>query len=215
RFLGEHVGAQIASTCADLGLAGQRMLLGAYMRRRTGHLRIETVDEAPREIDALLAQRNGRVVSHRSSTWMNWLLRIADPAEQREQRLCLVRAHDGHLVGAFMIRRRFHDTASSDGFRNVMLGSLKDHAVFDADQVDVLGLTMLALRELIAWGVDAAEVCATNDQDSRALRRLGLAQRGELHLVCHANPESPLYGNAFAERSAWWITPAEGDNFFN
>jgi len=214
---------RVVASGADAGLYMHRRLLHAWTSIRARDHRLEPLDRVSEELDALLSAPRGRVCAHRSSSWFNWLLSIADGAERRNTRLILVRGRDDSPLGLMLLRRRFHAHASGRGYRDVMLGSLKDLLVLDTDRTNSCRLTLLAHRALIEWDrddpgerrLDAIELCATASQDSRSLRRLGCPTMGEVHVVCHARADSPLSDPGLADRTAWAVSPAEGDNIFN
>jgi hypothetical protein len=215
KYLGDAFGPRAVAKLIDGALAGQRMLLRPYVRRQTRGLIVEEVDSAPSRLDPLLVRRTERVVSHRSAAWINWLLGAVDPAHRENQRLFLVSTSGREPVGYFLIRRQFHAVTGSYGFPNVCLGSLKDWCVLDPAATDTVRIMLLALRELMGWGVDAAEICVRSDDEGRALRRLGLARLGDLHLVFSAPPGNPLEDARLHRSERWWVTAAEGDNFYN
>ncbi len=215
KYLLSQTAAAVVAPAADAVLTVHRCLLAVYSKLRLRALRVRTVNTISSEFDLRLASHNVPVVSYRSGQWINWLLGSAEQDERRQQRLYQVYDRNDNAVGYFIVRRRFHESASQEGFRNVMLGSLKDWGIFDTAKVDLLGVILLAVRELLAWGVDAVEVCVADDDTNRALRRLGLVHKGDLHMIFSASNNSPLSGDEYKSQSNWWITPAEGDNFYN
>ncbi|HUV41738.1 MAG TPA: GNAT family N-acetyltransferase [Sedimentisphaerales bacterium] len=215
KYVPSQTAASVVRPAADALLSVHRRLLSVYSRLRLKGLRVQTVHAISSEFDSKLAGRDVPVVSHRSGQWINWLLGSADPNERRQQRLYQIYDRNDNAVGYFIVRRRFHESASQQGYRNVLLGSLKDWGIFDAAKVDLLGIILLAVRELLAWGVDAVEVCVTDRQTGKALRRLGLVHKGNLHMIYSASDNSALSGDEYKSQANWRITPAEGDNFYN
>ncbi|MBK7644940.1 MAG: hypothetical protein IPJ19_18170 [Planctomycetes bacterium] len=147
----------------------------------------------------------------RSSVSINWLL----AHHEGTRRLFLARARDGRALGYFLVTTKFHASASSDGFRNLTLGSIKDWMSFEPGELGEPDLLLLATRELCRdRAVDAIEVCLPDESAARALRRLGFLVKGDLKFLFKAAPQSPLAAAPLRERNQWWFRPADGDNLF-
>ena len=142
---------------------------------------------------------------------MNWLL----AHHSGTRRLFLVRGRAGQALGYFIITTKFHASASSEGFQNLTLGSIKDWVALAPEELPELGLLLLATRELCRDpALDALEVCLPEDAPGRALARLGFLPKGDLKFLFKAAPGSALADARFRERSRWWFRPADGDNLF-
>ena len=96
------------------------------------------------------------------------------------------------MLGAFLLKLRFHETASHRGFRNVMLGTLADCMIVRPDRLDLRTVILLAIRELSRWGADAVEVCTDDPAAAKWMRRWGMRRVGELHVLLRAAPASPV-----------------------
>lgn len=210
RFLGSGA-ATLARPLAGALLALHGGILRARIGARESGLRVEALERLPAEFDARLAVARAQATCERSSTSLNWLL----SHHGGTRRLYLVRGRDARALGYFVVTTRFHASASSEGFRNLMLGSIKDWVVFEPGSIGELDLLLLATRELCRDpAVDAIEACLPDDASGPALRRLGFLEKGDLKFLFKAAPQSPLAGNAFRERNHWWFRPADGDNLF-
>jgi hypothetical protein len=215
KYLGNGVLGRIAAACANLGLLAHRALLRISIAFEGRRLRVERLDRMDQSFDAKLAAPADKAAFHRSSAWINWLLRYGEgrnPKDLDRRGLFAVRAGDGEIVGYFVIRQRFLPIATHRGFPDLLLGSVADWMTFDEGKLPEGTLLLLATRELSRWNVDAVEVCTNVHTQAAALRRRGFLPGGALHLMFKAPANSPLRGEEFKSVAAWRIRPAEGDN---
>lgn len=210
RFLG-HTGALVARPFAGGLLALHSGLLRGWIRARERSYRVEASESLPAAIDLRLGIGRAKATCHRSSTWINWLLEH----HAGRCRLLLVHGAAGRTLGYFIVTTQFHASASSEGFKNITLGSIKDWMVLEPGAIGELDLLLLATRELCRDpAVDAIEVCLPDDSAGRALQRLGFLVKGDLKFLFKAAPQSPLSAAEFLDRKNWWFRPADGDNLF-
>jgi hypothetical protein len=216
RFLGSGPAGRAAATVADAGLFAQRAYLAALRRVRASGLSCEPVARMGAELDDALARPDRPVAAHRSSAWVNWLLGNSFHAESQAQRgLFYILDRHERVAAYFVVKCRFYEEASQQGFRNVLLGSLQDWLVLDRARVDLSHVLLFAFERLSAWDVDAIEVCVPDDEAGTPLARLGFVRVGELHVFVQAAGANPLASPAYRDAAAWRLRPAEGDNFFS
>jgi hypothetical protein len=209
RYAGTGAAGRAAAVAADAALLGHRGVLSAWRALRTAGLRCEPVARMGAHLDSLLADPRARVQAHRSSAWVNWLLENRfDDDPRRRQGLFYVRDGHGRVVAYFVAKCAFYEAASHQAFRDVLLGSLQDWTIFEPERVDFAQLVLFAAQAMGRWDVDAIEVCLPPDTAGAGLARLGFRRVGDLHLLVRA-PEAP------ADPRAWWVRPADGDNFFS
>jgi hypothetical protein len=224
RFVIEkHVGAgwlgKLATVLADGALLGHRAILAGWSRVRTARLDCRPLPaddpEHDTRFDALLGALPERVRFHRSARWVKWIVNYNFDNDPRNRRAAFgIYARDGTLAAYFLIRFRYYETATHRGYRNVMLGSLMDWAIFDPQAVRLSQLILLAMRELARGGVDAIEICLPEEPGVPSLRRWGLLRVGVLHVMVKTGTGSPLASAEFANAANWRVRPAEGDNAF-
>src|SRR6185436_11254015 len=141
----------------------------------------------PAELEAPLRVARAPAACHRSPTSVNWLL----AHHAGEHGLFLVRGRDERPLGYFIVTSRFHASASSEGFRNLTLGSVKDWVVLVPGAIEELDLLLLATRELCRQpALDAIEICLPGGAAGPALKRLGFVEKGELKFLFKAAPGS-------------------------
>lgn len=213
-YLGRHIGSTLLSGATDSMLFVHRSLLSTWGRVRTRDLRLEIQHRMPCEFDRLLARQDRLVVLHRSAAWINWLLDSSDPEDQPNQRVYLVRDRRDKVVGYFVVRRRAH-SLSGKRFQDVVIGTLKDWAVFDEERIDTLSIVLLAARELLSWEVDIVLVSVPDFAVGKALRKFGFVRKGAVKAGFHAVPPSPLVTDECQQQTNWRITLAEADNFYS
>lgn len=202
---------------ADPVLAAVRTLRGFGLRPRAGLVAREAAT-LPLELDDALASRRAPIFAHRSSRQLTWLAGSTfghEPVVGPTQRhLFVVEDDGGAVVAYFLVKVRFHEEASQQGFRDVLLGSLQDWFVFDERHADVQSVVLLAVQELLRRRVDAIELIEAEPEIGDVARRLGSRRVSATHFMFRPARGSRLAAPDAAERGNWRITPAEGDNVF-
>ena len=212
RYVGRGVLGSSVRTIADAALRTHGTLLSAWTRLRLREFEADEIPEATEAIASRLPFRDRAVVGHRSAAWMDWLLRSSFYEPPARRALFGVVGTDGQPAGYFLVRARTYEVVTEREFRNLHLGSLQDWAAFDPS-LRFEHIALLAARELFKWNVDAVEICVPPDQSSAALARLGFVHVGSMYMLVNVSAGSPL--RHLAEREAWRLRPAEGDNFFS
>ena len=215
KYLKPPVLGRAAAPLVDIGLAVHRAGVGAWrITQGRGGLRVRRADAMPAALDPLLARHDEPVQCHRSSRWINWLLdnRFSDDPRNR-QGLYLLESN-GSMVGYFLIKLRFYETATHRQFRNLLLGSIQDWMIFDAGTLSFPHLVSVAVRELGSLGADAVELNLPSEQCGRWLRLIGFLDVGPVHLLYKPAPRSALAKPEYSDWSKWWCRPGDGDNFF-
>jgi hypothetical protein len=208
KLIGPGVVGRAAGAAVDFGLAFQRALMAVTRERG---VTCEPSQTAPAELEERLSAARAPLVADRSAAWIEWAVGNAfDDQPQARKGLFLIRDRSRELVGALLLKLRFHETASHRGFRNVMLGSLADWMILRPDRLDLRPVILLAARELSRWGADAMEFCTNDEPTGRWMKRWGMRRVGELHLLVRAAPASPL-AKVNIPPAQWQLRPADGD----
>jgi GNAT superfamily N-acetyltransferase len=214
RFVGKGPPAALLAPLADVCFGLQRTLASVCYGRLKG-LRVELVDKADEELDALLRKHVAAFGAHRSAAWLNWLLNHCFQEEpHNRQKLCVIRDTAGTLLAYFLVKVRFYPVASQQNIKNLLLGSLQDWLIFAPERLSYRQLLITAVRILGNAGVQAVEVCGPDTIEGSGLRMLGFVRVGSLHFMFKPNVNSPLSDKKYHQQSAWRIRPGEGDNFF-
>jgi hypothetical protein len=112
-----------------------------------------------------------------------------------------------------MYKIRFHETASQQGYRNLLLGSLMEWQSSDQKKLSHATLALLAIMEMRKERVDAVEICTDENAMIRSLRKFMLLCVGELSFVIRATESSPMRKHAgWDSQNNWRLRPSEGDN---
>lgn len=199
---------------ADVMLAAGTFCLSAIVFFRTCGLTIEEMDHVDETIEKLINNDERPFACEHSVDWLNWQLKysFSDDARSR-QKLFAVREPTGQLLGFFMVKIRFHKTASQRGYKNLLLGSLLDWQSADQKRLSHATLALLAVLEMRKCGVDAVEICTDEKETLRCLTRLFFHHVGELSFVMRATESSPLRKHEGWDRQEnWRLRPSDGDN---
>jgi GNAT superfamily N-acetyltransferase len=217
RFLEAYLrAAPLAALASPLVDAGLSALRGVGRLRGPGpkhKLRAEAVEVMPDDFDTLLADNGRRVKTHRSASYINYWLRVAELDDAHDLRLCLVGNGDGEPVGYFLLQRK-PSTVLRDRFEGVNLVLMRDWGIFDLNRADALSITLAARDYFFEWGGDAFVATLHDVEDGRALRALGFRDAGPLRTMFHAVPPSPLAGDENMDQRFWHFTAAEADGLF-
>jgi GNAT superfamily N-acetyltransferase len=197
---------------ADAALAAHRALAAAPRRRRLRGRVCEQVEQLPADLDEAVGQSDEPAAFHRSSAWLDWIVRNSFEADPKDRRaLFLVGDGSGRPVAYFLATSRFYERASRRELPNLLLGSLQDWAILDPQALGVEQIVLLALRELEGWGVDAVEVCLADRDRVPGLWRWGFRRVEDLPILIRAGAGSPLRDPLFASPAAWRLRAGEGD----
>ena len=212
-FLKSRALSALSAPLLDVALRTLGGLVSLRTRRAARGLSAVTCAQMSDEFDEVLRRPRARVTPHRSAAWINWLLG-GDADGRSEHRLFYVRDPRNRVVGYFLIRRglaNFPGRSLSD----VQVAAVKDWAVFDEQATDELSIVMLAILELLRWQADLVQVFTADPILGRRLRRLGFLPVGELPVIFHAVPPSPLAAEAYRQPDCWRIMAADGENYFS
>ncbi len=214
KFLRNRFVAAVAAFLCDILLWLPNTLLRLLVSIQTRHLWVERLDRATSAVAAMAAATTRPCACVHSEAWFNWILNhtFADDPRSR-QRLFLVRDRHDKPLGFFMVKIRFHATASHRGFKDLLLGSLLEWQSIDERRLSHGLLARLAARELLREGCDAIEVCTDEEPLLKSLRRTGFLPLGDLWFVVRARENHPLHQMPdFLRQENWRLRPCEGDN---
>lgn len=224
RYVGNAILRPIVRLAADVALLAPRAAISLWSRFNAKAVRVEPARQLPADCAASITERlNSGLAFHRSNAWVDWeAAHTLDPGSTSAVReLAVVRDCAGKPLGYFMAKCRHYDVATQRQLRDLTLASVQDWMTFDEARLPERALVLLAARHAAGLRLpgssqapDAIEVCTRDPRLRSVLRRLGFAPAGSLHLLYRASPASPLAKLSDADRLAWRLRPAEGDNFF-
>jgi hypothetical protein len=174
---------------------------------------VRTDTNVPPELEAAI-RCSANTFMPRSVQTLNWRLKSSFHPHPRDRNLLLTIAERGGVVGYALLKIRFYPLASHRGFRNVLLGSLQEWLIFDAQRLHYRTLTALACRELLRHDVDAIEVCASSEREEQILRHMGMRRVGDVHLMWRPAPGTRLTSPQCQMQSRWLIRHGDGDGYF-
>jgi len=217
RYIGAGALGAVARIGADVGLFAHGVALKMWRRGPRSRLKVVPLQLAPQAWDEPLARISDSPTAGvaRSTAWTNWLLSNTFGGNSIARTgLFAVRDGDGRDLACFIVKDRLYETATARQFRNLHLGTLIDWAIFDELRISELDVVALAAGELRRRGVDAIEVCSTNEALGASLRRVGFVGAGQLAFMFRSPPKGPLGRDDLKTASAWRVRPSDGDNFF-
>ncbi|MDD2598649.1 MAG: hypothetical protein PHO37_05445 [Kiritimatiellae bacterium] len=181
---------------------------------KTRGLAVEEVYNADESIANLLKGGGEQFSCEHTAAWLNWQLEHSFSEDERSsQKMFVIKDSSGSLLGFFMFKVRFHETASQRGYKNILLGSLMEWQSADQQKLSHSTLALLATLAMKKCGVDAVEICTNENATIKFLRRLFFPQIGELSFVIRATDSSPLRKHAgWDQPKNWRLRPSYGDN---
>lgn len=214
----QRFGVSFASKCLfrliDGGLCVWTWVLKSMVALRTRGLSLHELECATKDVVTLI-QRDAHPFSCvRTVEWLNWQLKGGFSGDPRgRQKLFIVKDRKQCVVGFFMYKVRFHETASHHGYKNLTLGSLMEWQSVEPRKITPATLALMAVVEMKRDGVDVVEVCTDDEDMGRSLKRMFFQRIGELSFVIRAAENSPLRKHAGWDQQAnWRLRPIEGDN---
>lgn len=200
---------------ADVFLRLQSYFLKCECKNAMKGLSLVEVTEVPDMVSELVRQDQSLFRENHTKQWFEWVLTGGFNSDVRSKQHLFVIKDREEIVGFFMTKERFHEQASSRGFKNVILGSVIEWGVKPGSE---LKENKLLLCALLSFGkhVDAVELCSSYESINRYMRRRFLVPVGESNFAIKAHEESPLSAYPeYKEHSSWRIRPAASDNSFN
>ena len=201
---------------ADCALALFAWRLRRRVRRGLKGVSFRTVRasdaEGLRQAARLLAENARPCQEIHDFAWLRWQLRSGF-SRQGEARLTLAFRGD-RPVGLYLVRRRFYETASHRGFKNLWLTSVLDWQVVAGEEPIERFLLARAALEARADS-DAAEVTTDDAALGAAFHGFGWRRVGAGNFVIKAGEGAdPAIAAALGDRANWRLRPAMGDNGF-
>ena len=211
-------GVSFASRCLsrliDGGLCVWTWVLKFTVARRTHGLSLHELGCATEDVVTLIHRDAHPFSCVRTVEWLNWQLKggfLGDP--RGRQKLFVVKDGQQGVVGFFMYKVRFHETASHHGYKNLTLGSLMEWQSAEPNQITPATLALMAVMQMKRDGVDAVEICTDDEKMGRSLKRALLQRVGDLSFVIRASESSPLRRHTgWEQQTNWRLRPIEGDN---
>lgn len=207
---------KIASACVDVGLKlywGAISLIAKIKLRGLSFEEISADDEKSIKIVAdMIAADTHPFAELHDAKWLKWHMTESFTSDG-PLKLVLVRKN-GVPVAFYMTKVRFHEQASSRGFKNVWLGSIMEwQAVpeFEAKLPWVLVHAALSFKQKM----DAVELVTENPTLGAFVRKLGWRQVGDSNWNFKIW-SGPLKGDKeLKDGTKWRMRPAMGDAGFN
>lgn len=212
--LGNCVGS-ILSPLVDAGLWSFRMIQKGLVNCRLHGLVVRLVDidddECLGKIAELIVSDNRRFGEVHNKAWLKWHMGFC--SHGNEPARVLVFERNGELVAFTMLKKKFYETASARGFKNVMLGSVIEWQVKDSCRKLLPSVISQAVLWLGKDGCDAVEVVSDDAVILSACRRSLMVQVGQGNFGVTVGKKSPLMEHeGWCDQHNWRLRPAMCDN---
>lgn len=207
---------KIASACVDVGLKLYWVAISLIAKIKLRGLSFEEIsadDEKSIKIVADMIEADTHPFAElHDAKWLKWHMTESFTSDG-PLKLVLVKKNDAP-VAFYMTKVRFHEQASSRGFKNVWLGSIMEWQAipeFEAKLPWVLVHAALSFKKK----VDAIELVTEDSTLGAFVRKLGWRQVGDSNWNFKIW-SGPLKGDKeLKDGSKWRMRPAMGDAGFN
>lgn len=206
---------KLFTSIANVFLRLQSFFLERECNNNLKDVTVEEVNEVPNDVPEIVALDKALFRENHTREWFEWVLKGGFNEDCRSKQHLFVLKKNSEVIGFFMTKERFHEQASSRGFKNVILGSIIEWAIRPDCGFKVEKLILCAL---LSFGkhVDAVEICSSYDNINKYLRKHFIMNVGESNFAIKALDESPLaLFPEYKELCNWRIRPAASDNSFN
>lgn len=142
--------------------------------------------------------------------WFKWVMTTT--FSMQEPCTAFVVRHESRVLGFFMVKRRFHEQASSRGFKNVWLTSVVEWGAHDGHEKTIYWAIVKYLFDR-SRGDDAVEFATNDERLSSLLRHLMWRQVGNANFCFKIREGSALeqYAEEMSSIGNWRVRPAYGD----
>ena len=150
----------------------------AQMSRYVKELKVELCQECPQEVENIVAEDSHRFREHHDKSWFDWNLKYSFNNDSRNSKGLYVVKDGNEIVGFFVNKIQFFETASARGFKNVLLGSVMEWGIKSTAKITERDIQLLAIKAM-PMNLDGVQL-ATNDKDViKSFRRLGFFPMGK------------------------------------
>ena len=169
-------------------------------------------DDGQRVMAEIVSKDAHRFREDHDCAWFKWLMTSSFSEYGPCRGFLLQSKKDEKSLAFCLVKRRFHEQASSRGFKNVWLGSIVEWGALPGHEKK-LGWLILSLTLRLARDCDAVEFATDDAILGRFVRRLGWRKVGDANVGIKVMKNFPLSGDsAIKEQSNWRIRPGMGDN---
>lgn len=188
-------------------------LLAFKLLRGYSVVEVQSGDEnGHRVMSDIVAKDTHRFREDHDPSWFKWHMTNSFSEDGPCHGYLLKSKKDGQCVAFGLTKRRFHERASSRGFKNVWLSSIMEWGALPGHAARLKGL-VLALILKSAGDCDAIELATDDESLGKFARSIGMRKVGDSNFGVKVMKNFPLYGDkAIKEQSNWRVRPGMGDN---
>lgn len=155
-----------------------KLVVLAQVSRYAKGLKVELCRECPQEVESIVAEDPHRFREHHDKSWFDWNLNYSFNNDGRNSKGLYVVKDGEEIVGFFVNKIQFFETASARGFKNVLLGSVMEWGIKSTAKITERDIQLLAIKAM-PMNLDGVQL-ATNDKDViKSFRRLGFFPMGK------------------------------------
>ncbi len=164
--------ANSLSTIVDLGLKLQKKFAFSKISKYAKSLTIEKCSECPREVEDIVADDPHRFREQHDKAWFDWNMKYDFNPDKRKSKTLYVVKDNNEIVGFFVHKIQFYETASSRGFKNVLLGSVMEWGIKKGTPMTESDIQLIAIKSMPA-NVDGVQIATDDDETAKRFKRIG------------------------------------------
>jgi hypothetical protein len=183
-----------------------------YSKLKLRHFTFERVSindiETLQDVSNLIASDSHRYAELHDVRWLKW--HLTESFTKDGPLLMTVVKKGGALIAFYMTKKRFHEQASSRGFKNVWIGSIMEWQVISAEKAF---LPWILLRAAFSFEgpIDAVEIVSGEERLYKFLRTMCWRHVGDSNFTFHIHDGLLKEDKRILDSRNWRLRPAMGD----
>lgn len=162
---------KVLASIVDVPLKFQHLLITSSISKYAKSLCVEKCNEVPIEIEQIVNEDEHRFREQHDKAWFEWNLKYDFNPDPRKHKDLFVIKDGERIIGFFVNKIQFHETASARGFKNVLLGSVMEWGFSKDCGLSELDVQLLAIMNM-PKEIDGVQIASDNDSVVKKFKKL-------------------------------------------
>jgi hypothetical protein len=163
---------KVLSALVDLALKLQRIFAFSKISKYASSLTIEKCCACPKEVEDIVAEDPHRFREQHDKAWFDWNMKYDFNPDHRKSKTLYVVKDNKEIVGFFVHKIQFYETASSRGFKDVLLGSVMEWGIKKGCPMSESEIQLLAIKAMPP-NVDGVQVATDDEGTAKKFKKMG------------------------------------------
>ena len=160
------------SALVDTVLKLQRKYAFSKISKYARTLTIEKCTECPKVVEDIVADDPHRFREQHDKAWFDWNMKYDFNPDHRKSKTLYVVKDKEEIVGFFVHKIQFYETASSRGFKDVLLGSVMEWGIKKGCPMSESDIQLLAIKAMPS-NVDGVQVATDDKETAGKFKKVG------------------------------------------